>query len=173
MGMFVTRISRGRTIREVIFGMLIYGSAGCAIFYIVLGGYGINLQMEGILPMSELVNTKGVAVAIIELFKTLPASNLVLIALAASGIVLLATTFDSAAYVMACATTKELGEGQEPERSNRLFWCFAIAILPLTLMFLGGLKSMQTASVLVGLPVMGILVLMMITTSKYIKEDNA
>jgi BCCT family betaine/carnitine transporter len=74
---------------------------------------------------------------------------------------------------MACATTKELGEGQEPERSNRLFWCFAIAVLPLTLMFLGGLKSMQTASVLVGLPVMGILVLMMITTSKYIKEDNA
>ncbi|WP_438462694.1 BCCT family transporter [Marinomonas sp. PE14-40] len=173
MGMFVTRISRGRTIREVIFGMLVYGSAGCAIFYIVLGGYGINLQMEGILPMSELVNTKGVAVAIIELFKTLPASGLVLIALAASGIVLLATTFDSAAYVMACATTKELGEGQEPERSNRLFWCFAIAILPLTLMFLGGLKSMQTASVLVGLPVMVILVLMMITTSKYIKEDNA
>lgn len=172
MGMFVTRISRGRTIREVIFGMLVYGSAGCAIFYIVLGGYGINLQMEGILPMSELVNTKGVAVAIIELFKTLPASGLVLIALAASGIVLLATTFDSAAYVMACATTKELGEGQEPERSNRLFWCFAIAILPLTLMFLGGLKSMQTASVLVGLPVMVILVLMMITTSKYIKEDN-
>jgi len=173
MGMFVTRISRGRTIREVIFGMLVYGSSGCALFYIVLGGYGINLQMEGILPMSELVNTKGVAVAIIELFKTLPASGLVLIALAASGIVLLATTFDSAAYVMACATTKELGEGQEPERSNRLFWCFAIAVLPLTLMFLGGLKSMQTASVLVGLPVMGILVLMMITTSKYIKEDNA
>jgi len=173
MGMFVTRISRGRTIREVIFGMLVYGSSGCAIFYIVLGGYGINLQMEGILPMSELVNTKGVSVAIIELFKTLPASGLVLIALAASGIVLLATTFDSAAYVMACATTKKLEEGQEPERSNRLFWCFAIAILPLTLMFLGGLKSMQTASVLVGLPVMGILVLMMITTSKYIKEDNA
>lgn len=173
MGMFVTRISRGRTIREVIFGMLVYGSAGCAIFYIVLGGYGINLQMEGILPMSELVNTKGVAFAIIELFKTLPASGLVLIALAASGIVLLATTFDSAAYVMACATTKELDEGQEPERSNRLFWCFAITVLPLTLMFLGGLKSMQTASVLVGLPVMGILVLMMITTSKYIKEDNA
>lgn len=173
MGMFVTRISRGRTIREVIFGMLVYGSTGCAIFYIVLGGYGINLQMEGILPMSELVNTKGVAFAIIELFKTLPASGLILIALAASGIVLLATTFDSAAYVMACATTKKLGEGQEPERSNRLFWCFAIAILPLTLMFLGGLKSMQTASVLVGLPVMVILVLMMITTSKYIKEDNA
>ncbi len=173
MGMFVTRISRGRTIREVIVGMLTYGSLGCALFYIVLGGYGINLQMTETLAVSELVNTKGVAPAIIEIFKTLPAGGLVLLAVAASGIVLLATTFDSAAYVMACATTRELDEGQEPERSNRLFWCFAIAILPLTLLFLGGLKSMQTASVIVGLPVMLILVLMMITTIRYINEDNA
>ncbi|MBU2967095.1 BCCT family transporter [Amphritea sp. 2_MG-2023] len=173
MGMFVTRISRGRTIREVITGMLTYGSLGCALFYMVLGGYGINLQMTDVLQVSELVNSEGVATAIIEIFKTLPASGLILLCVAASGIVLLATTFDSAAYVMACTTTKELDEGQEPERSNRLFWCFAIAILPLTLMFLGGLKSMQTASVLVGLPVMAILVLMMITTIKYINEDNA
>ena len=172
MGMFVTRISRGRTIREVIVGMLTFGSLGCAIFYMVLGGYGINLQMTETLAVSELVNSQGVATAIIEIFKTLPAAPLVLLAVAASGIVLLATTFDSAAYVMACATTKELDEGQEPERSNRLFWCFAIAVLPVTLLFLGGLKSMQTASVIVGLPVMAILVCMMITTSRYIKEDH-
>lgn len=173
MGMFVTRISRGRTIREVIVGMLTFGSAGCALFYIVLGGYGINLQITEVLAVSDLVNEKGVAPAIIEIFKTLPAGGLVLFAVAASGIVLLATTFDSAAYVMACATTKELDEGQEPERSNRLFWCFAIAVLPLTLLFLGGLKTMQTASVIVGLPVMLILVFMMITTIRYINEDNA
>lgn len=173
MGMFVTRISRGRTIREVIVGMLTYGSLGCALFYMVLGGYGINLQITETLAVSELVNTQGVAVAIIEIFKTLPGATLVLIAVAASGIVLLATTFDSAAYVMACATTKELDEGQEPERSNRLFWCFAIAILPVTLLLLGGLKSMQTASVIVGLPVMLILVCMMITTVRYLQEDSA
>ena len=173
MGMFVTRISRGRTIREVVFGMLVYGSSGCALFYMVLGGYGINLQITEALAMSELVNEKGVATAIIELFKTLPGASIVLLAIAISGIVLLATTFDSAAYVMACATTKKLEEGEEPDRSNRLFWCFAIAILPVTLLFLGGLKSMQTASVIVGLPVMVILVFMMITTLKYLREDQA
>ncbi|WP_439861082.1 BCCT family transporter [Pseudomonas sp. MBLB4136] len=173
MGMFVTRISRGRTIREVIVGMLTYGTFGCALFYIVLGGYGINLQMTETLALSELVNTNGVAPAILEMFKTLPMSGLVLLAVAVSGIVMLATTFDSAAYVMACATTKQLGEGQEPQRSNRLFWCFAIAILPLALLFLGGLKTMQTTSVIIGLPLMVIMVLMMFTTIKFIKEDNA
>ncbi|MEO8643957.1 BCCT family transporter [Pseudomonas sp.] len=173
MGMFVTRISRGRTIREVIVGMLSYGTFGCALFYVVLGGYGINLQITETLALSELVNTQGVAPAIIEMFKTLPLSGLVLLAVAISGIVMLATTFDSAAYVMACATTKELGEGQEPQRSNRLFWCFAIAVLPLALLFLGGLKTMQTTSVIIGLPLMVILVLMMISTLKFIKEDHA
>ncbi|QVM86556.1 BCCT family transporter [Pseudomonas lalucatii] len=96
-----------------------------------------------------------------------------MLAVAVSGIVMLATTFDSAAYVMACATTRKLAEGQEPQRSNRLFWCFAIAILPLALLFLGGLKTMQTTSVIIGLPLMVIMVLMMISTLKFIKEDHA
>lgn len=172
MGMFVTRISLGRTIREVIFGMLFFGTAGCALFYIVLGGYGIHLQMENILAVAELVNTQGTAQGIIAILATLPLAKVVLIAVAVSGIILLAATFDSAAYVIACTSTLKLEEGQEPKRGNRLFWCGAIAILPIVLLFLGGLKTMQTTSVLVGLPLMFILVLMMITTMRLIKEDR-
>ena len=172
MGLFVTRISMGRKIREVIIGLLTFGTAGCVLFYVVLGGYGIDQQINGSLPMVDLVNGQGVAPAIIEMFKTLPASGLVLLAVAVSGIIMLATTFDSAAYVMACASTKELDEGQEPARSNRLFWCGAIALLPMSLLFLGGLKTMQTAVVLVGLPIILIMVFMMITTVRFLKQDE-
>ncbi len=173
MGLFVTRISMGRKIREVIIGLLVFGTAGCTLFYVVLGGYSIDQQIKGLLPVVDLVNDEGVAPAIISIFKTLPFSGLVLIAVAVSGIVMLATTFDSAAYVMACASSKELDEGQEPARSNRLFWCAAIAVLPMALLFLGGLKTMQTAVVLVGLPIIVILVFMMITTVRYLKQDEA
>lgn len=173
MGMFVARISRGRTIRTVILGMLTFGSAGCSLFYIILGGYSIDLQINGGIDFSAIVNKDGPAVAIVELFKTLPLSSLVLLAVGISGIVMLATTFDSAAYTLACASTKELDEGEEPARNNRLFWCFAIAVLPVVLLFLGGLKTMQTAAVITGLPIMFILVFMMITTWKYLKEDHA
>ncbi|REG86792.1 BCCT family transporter [Marinomonas pollencensis] len=172
MGMFVTRISQGRTIREVVTGMLVFGTAGCTLFYVVVGGYGVDLQMTGKLDVSSVVNTKGSAAAIVAIFEQLPGATILLIALALSGIVLLATTFDSAAYVLACATSYKLGEGEEPERSNRLFWCFIITILPLTLLFVGGLKSMQTASVIVALPLIGVLFCMMITTFKYLKEDS-
>nr|WP_067292433.1 BCCT family transporter [Marinobacterium profundum] len=173
VGMFVTRISYGRTIREVIVGMLVFGTIGCAMFYVVLGGYGIDLQMTGQLNVSEIVNNDGGPAAMLEIFKTLPGAFLLIACLAVSGIVLLATTFDSAAYVLACTTSTALDEGQEPAKSNRLFWCLVITILPLALLFVGGLKSLQTVSIIVALPLILILFCMIITTIKYMNEDRA
>ncbi len=43
VGLFITRISRGRTIRQVIKGMLIYGSLGCWVFYMIIGNYSMYL----------------------------------------------------------------------------------------------------------------------------------
>ncbi len=44
MGLFIARISKGRTIRQVLLGMLLYGSVGCLSFYAILGGYSLWLQ---------------------------------------------------------------------------------------------------------------------------------
>lgn len=171
MGMFVTRISHGRTIREVIIGMLVFGTAGTALFYVVVGGYSVNLQLTDQLQVAGLVNTTGAPAALIAVFNQLPGAMLVLIALIIAGIVLLATTFDSAAYVLACATSKRLGEGQEPEKSNRLFWCFVITVLPLSLLFVGGLKSLQTASIVVALPLIFVMIAMMVSTYRHLHAD--
>ena len=172
MGIFVTRISRGRTIREVILGMIGYGTLGCASFYMILGGYTVSLDINQVLNFDNLVNTKSIAPSIIEAFKTLPLSNLVLLVVAISGTILLATTFDSATYTVACASTNNIKEGQEPLKANRLFWCFVVAILPITLLIIGGnLKTIQTVAVITGLPLMFILLAMMVTIYKYLKKD--
>lgn len=174
MGLFVARISQGRTIREVIFGMLFWGTLGCTIFYGILGGYGIDLYLNGILDLPKVLNESGSAQTVIEVLKTLPMADFVLIVLAVIGIVFLATTFDSAASTMACVATKgDLKEGQEPAVSNKLFWCVLITILPIVLLVVGGgLKPVQTASVLMALPTMLISIMMMITLVKYLKEDD-
>lgn len=174
MGLFVTRISQGRTIREVIFGMLFWGTLGCTVFYGILGGYGIDLYLNGVLDLPKVLNEQGGAQTVIEVLKTLPMANIVLILLAVIGVVFLATTFDSAASTMACVATKgELGEGVEPSNSNKLFWCILITILPIVLLLIGGgLKPVQTASVIMALPTMFISVMMMVTLVKYLKEDD-
>ncbi|HIG30768.1 MAG TPA: hypothetical protein EYQ50_24375, partial [Verrucomicrobiales bacterium] len=53
VGMFVCKISQGRTIREVIFGMLGWGSLGCALFFVVLGNYALQMELEGSYPVVE------------------------------------------------------------------------------------------------------------------------
>ena len=53
MGIFVARVSEGRTIRQVIVGVLAYGSAGCALFFIVLGNFSLSLQLDGTYDLVE------------------------------------------------------------------------------------------------------------------------
>ena len=55
VGIFVTRISRGRTLREVIGGMLTFGSLGAAAFYIVLGNYAMHLDLKGMLDVTGMI----------------------------------------------------------------------------------------------------------------------
>ena len=65
VGLFVTRISRGRTIRQVIFGMLAYGSIVCALFYMTLGNYGLHLQLTGVADITGTLAQQGAPAAIV------------------------------------------------------------------------------------------------------------
>jgi BCCT family betaine/carnitine transporter len=78
VGLFVTRISRGRTFREVVLGMLIYGSLGCALFYLVLGNYSLGLQLSGELDVLSILKETDGNQAIVAGFDLLPLGGLVI-----------------------------------------------------------------------------------------------
>ena len=171
MGMFIARISRGRTIKQVILGAICYGTLGSTFFYMVVGGYSIALDHQGLLAVADIVNAKGGAAATVEIFKTLPMSFVVMVLLAIAGLVLLATTFDSAAYTIACASTYNLAEGEDPQRSNRIFWCFLVAALPIIFISIdANLKTIQTAAVITGLPLMFLMLVMIVSIYKYVVQ---
>lgn len=172
MGIFVARISRGRTLREVIFGMLGYGSAGCAIFYVILGNYGLHLQLEGLLPVTEILREQGAPAAIAAILSSLPFGRLALGSFCLVAVVFLATTYDSASYTLASSATRRLPIGGHPARWHRLFWAFALGILPVSLMFIGGLKALQTASLVVSLPLLVVMVMMAVSLLRSLHEDE-
>ncbi|MEE9291584.1 MAG: BCCT family transporter [Acidobacteriota bacterium] len=172
MGIFVARISRGRTLRELIFGMIGYGSAGCAIFYVILGNYGLHLQIEGLLPVTEILRERGAPAAIAAIVSSLPWGRLVLGAFCLVATVFLATTFDSASYTLASSATRRLPIGGHPARWHRLFWAFALGVLPVALMFIGGLKALQTASLVVSLPLLIVGVIMAVSVVRSLREDE-
>ncbi|MEH6549860.1 MAG: BCCT family transporter [Pseudomonadales bacterium] len=154
VGLFVTRISRGRTIREVIFGMLGYGTLGAAIFYLSMGNYALFQQMSGSVDVIGILTTQDGNLAIIASLNTLPIAEIVIAAFCVVCIIFTATTYDSASYILASNATLNLHPSEDPARWHRTFWAGAIAILPLTLMYIGGLKVAQTAVLIVSLPIL-------------------
>ena len=172
VGIFVTRISRGRTIREVIGGMLTFGSIGAALFYIVLGNYAMYLDLNGILDVSHLMANGGEAAAITKVLTSLPLGHLALAVFAAVAVLLLATTYDSASYTLASVSTQRLEAGRNPARWNCVFWACCLGILPVTLMFIeGGIKVVLSATIVFSLPLIAIGVLMCMSLMKMLRED--
>ncbi|WP_077329506.1 BCCT family transporter [Virgibacillus siamensis] len=155
VGLFVARISRGRTIREMIFGTMIYGTIGCILFFGIMGNFGLYLQLTGSFDVIGFMNEYGAPAAIIAILHQLPISNVVVALFTILAIIFLATTFDSSSYILAAVVQKEVQS--EPLRWNRLFWAFSLCLLPLALMFVGDLETLQTASIVAGFPVIFIM----------------
>ena len=172
VGTFVTRISRGRTKRQVIIGMTCLGSAGCWIAFFVLGNYALFLELEGLLPLSDIVATSGISVATAKVLATLPASTVALLTIAVVSIVSAATSYDSASYTIAATVTRELGPAENPGRTHRLFWALVLGMLPLFMLFVGGLQVIRLASLLASLPILFAGVAMAWSLTKSLRSDE-
>ena len=157
MGLFVARISRGRTIRELVFAELIWGSLGCWVFFAVWGGYALDLQLSGVLDVSAILNQQGIPAAVLAILKTMPMANLVIITFVLLCFIFLATTLDSAAYVLASVTSRELSGYEEPRRWIRITWALLLAVVGIGLIKVGGLKAVQTSTIVVALPLIPVL----------------
>ncbi|WP_188454761.1 BCCT family transporter [Virgibacillus oceani] len=158
VGLFVARISRGRTIREMILGTIIYGTLGCVLFFGIMGNFGLYLQLSGSFDVIGFMNEYGAPAAIIEILHQLPMGNIMIALFTILAVIFLATTFDSSSYILAAVVQKEVQS--EPLRWNRLFWAFSLCLLPLVLMYVGDLETLQTASIVAGFPVIFIMFLL-------------
>lgn len=169
IGLFIAKISRGRTIRNMVVGSMFYGSLGCAMFMVILGNYGLYLQLTGAVDVVAVLNNESPTAAIFAILNSLPISYLVIAVFTFLSIIFTATTFDSISYILASVVQKEVDD--EPHRWNRLFWAFTLCLLPATLMFLGDLQTLQTASIFAGAPLIIILGMMMISVIKAARYD--
>ncbi len=171
MGLFVARISRGRTIRELIVAELVWGSLGCWVFFAVWGGYALDLQISGRLDVSAILSAEGIPATVQAILGTMPMSGLVTVVFIILCFIFLATTLDSAAYVLASVTSHKLSGYQEPRRSIRIVWALILAAVGIVLIQLGGLKPVQTSTIVVALPLIPVLVILTLSLLRWLKED--
>lgn len=171
MSMFIAKISKGRTIKNMLLGAMIFGSAGCSIFFMILGNYGLNIQLTGAFDVIGSLSKEGGAKTIINIFSTMPLPNLVVAVVVVVSVIFLATTFDSASYVIAATVQKNIKQDQEPMRWLRVFWALALSVIPIGFILMGSeLSILQTSSIVTALPLMFIGVL---TAMAFVKEAKA
>ena len=171
VGLFVGRISRGRTIRGMIIGPLVWGSLGCMAFFAIAGGYSLHQELKGNLDISTLLNESGIPAAAVAVVASLPGGTFTLIVFTVLCIIFLATTLDSTAYVLAGISTKNLSGDRHPARWNRFAWAFALAIIAVGLIAAGGLRTVQTSTVIAALPLLPVLVILQLSLFKWLRKD--
>lgn len=148
VGMFIARISRGRTIREFITGVLLVPVLFTFLWMTVFGNTAIALDLSGAAPIVQSV-ANNMPVALFEVLEQLPLSVI------ASGLAtLLVITFfvtsaDSGALVIDMITS---GAVPNPPVWQRIFWAICAGVVAAVLLLAGGLKALQTAALASALP---------------------
>lgn len=168
-GIFLARVSKGRTVRELVLGATVSSCIGCWLHFIAFGYYGMNLYIEGGLDIISLYETQGIPATIIEIIKTMPFGTIVLVLFLFVMIISTVTVINGAAYTLSIVSTNNLSAQEEPTRWNRIFWAVALGLLGLTLIFMGGLTPIQTISISTGLLTAVIITMIFVS---FLKHDG-
>ena len=155
VGMFIARISKGRTVREFILGVMVIPTLLSFVWMSVFGGSAIYLQSSGLANIVEAVNAD-VSTALFVMFKYFPFTQI----LSLVGIVLVTVFFitssDSGSLVVDHLTS---GGKLDSPVTQRVFWAVMEGVVASVLLIGGGLTTLQTAAVCTGLPFAVILLL--------------
>ncbi|HSQ88067.1 BCCT family transporter [Romboutsia sp.] len=163
VGIFIARISKGRTIREFIIGVTIAPALACIIWFTVFGTLGMNLGTEFAATATSVTET-----ALFKVFSNYQFGNILSIV----AMILLCTFFvssaDSATYVLGMFTS----DGDlNPSNGKKIVWGIIQAGMAISLLLSGGLKTLQTVSIVSAFPFTIIVSISIISIVKALREE--
>ena len=150
VGTFIARISKGRTVREFLFCVLLLPMLITLLCFSTFGGTAIHqFLVDGYTGVMDKVEAEEYKSALFELFKELPLTQLTSFVSIVLLITFFVTTSDSGSLVVDLITA---GGKLHAPAAQRVFWCTAEGFVAIALLLGGGLKSLQAATLLFGLP---------------------
>lgn len=171
VGLFIARISRGRTLREFVLGVMFIPLGFIFAWFSIFGNSAISLVAGGATALGDTA-INDAAMGMFALFEHFPASSVLSIVAVIIGLIFFVTSADSGALVLANLSTKELSNETDAPVWLRLFWAAAVGLVTLGLLFAGGFSSLQSVSVIAGLPFSLVLILYAISMFKALKEEG-
>ena len=166
VGIFIARISKGRTLQEFILGVLLVPTLLTFLWLSVFGGSAIYQELIGNTSITDAVNNN-VATAIFYLLEQYPLTtfaSIVTIILITSFFV---TSSDSGSFVVDMLTS---GGRHDAPKGQKIFWASMEGLIAAILLIGGGLTALQTASILTGLPFALIIIVMCFSFYKSLQD---
>ncbi len=169
VGLFIARISRGRTIREFIVGVMIIPTAFTFFWMTIFGNSAISLVYDqGISELGKLV-TENTSVALFVFLEHFPYANVLSFLSIMMIIIFFVTSCDSGAMVidMLCSNGKN-----DTPLWQRLYWSIGVGVVAAILTFAGGLNALQTMTIVSALPFAIVLLLSIYGLIKALKVEG-
>lgn len=166
VGLFIARISKGRTIRELIFGVLLIPLGFTLAWLSLFGNTAISLVLEGGHAILGEIALSDPPMAVFKMFEYLPFTQLVAGFTILISFVLFLTPVDSGTLMIANLSSKGGGVSDDAPAWLRIFWACVTTLVCAGLLYAGSFSAMQTAVVLCGLPFSIVIVLYMASLYK-------
>lgn len=168
VGMFIARVSRGRTIREFVVGVMLVPALASFIWFSAFGGTAIDLQLFAGADMVSAVKAD-VSTALYVMFDHLPGSQALSLLAMVLVVSFFVTSADSATFVLGMLTSKG---SLNPGHRVKLIWGVLLSAIALVLLSSGGLKGLQTMSIVAALPFMLIMIGMAVSLYRALSDEE-
>jgi glycine betaine transporter len=168
VGMFIARVSKGRTVREFVIGVLIVPTLGTCLWMSIFGGAALEIvQNTGNNDLAKNI-TENVSLAIFTFFDYLPLSSVLSILGFAVVAIYYITVADTATFVLGMLSE---GGTLNPSNKIKMTWGVIQSALAAVLLLAGGLNVLQTASIAAALPFAIIMIVMCFSLLKGLKSE--
>lgn len=157
VGMFIARVSRGRTVREFIICVLLIPSLVCVLWMSVFGGTAISQFVN---DGFEGAKNAALPTQLFEMLGQLPLASITSLIGIVLVVVFFITSSDSGSLVIDTITAGGKTDGPAPQR---VFWCVFEGLVAIALLIGGGLSALQAMAVTIGFPFAMLLLLMCVS----------
>jgi glycine betaine transporter len=169
VGLFLARISKGRTIREVLFTALVTMTTVSVVWFSVVGGTSMWMQFAGVADILGAVGEFGDGVAGYALFGALPLGALWQPLFLILVVTFFATSADSSTLAVAMLTT---GGKENPSSINRVFWGVLQGLIASILVVLGGASALRSSVIITGAPFAIVCVVSFVLFMRQLSDDH-
>ncbi len=169
VGLFIARISRGRTIREFISGVLLIPAGFTLLWMTAFGNSAIELIMSGVGADLATSVKADVSIALFKFFEYFPMTSVLSLIGMLMVVIFFVTSADSGAFV---ADVLASGGIRKTPARQRVFWCALSGLGAMVLLWAGGLKALQTLTLLSALPFAAVLLIALFGLLKALRVDD-